>query len=400
MADAPGAAVPSLGVAHLVEQLIVGGAETLAVRLANARAARSRPTRLYTLKTGGDLVRRIDPGVDHSDLDLDRGSIRRPWSFVSGTLGGRRALADRLRNDGIDVIQTHLPEANFWGLMLTWGSPCSVVATVHSNDEFHYGEGDGAGRRALRRRAYRSICARCAAVVAVSDRVRDSLIRDLDLPDALAARVVVVPNGVAMPTAVADEDLTDLRRDLGLAPDDRVLLGAGRLTALKNFEDLIEVTARLGKAGVSVTTLIAGEGEQREELTATAARRGVADRVRFLGVRHDLDRLHQLADVFVLPSRWEGLPLVLLEAMAAATPVVGYRIDGTADVISHQGEGLLAPAYDVSMLTASVGTLLADAALNDRLGRAGRDLVAARYDFQGTQERLEAIYLAAAGANQ
>ncbi len=395
MAADPGPGHDAIRVAHLVEQLVVGGAETLAVRLANARAAVPQPTRLYTLKSGGALAARVADGVPLTDLDLDRGSVRRPWSFLTGAMGGRRALADRASADRIDVLQTHLPEANFWGLMLSWNAPCALVATVHSNDEFHYGEGDGVGRRALRRRAYRSICGRCDAVVAVSDRVRDSLIRELDLDDRLAARIAVVPNGVTVPDTASDQEIDDLRRALDLQPDHRILLGAGRLTALKNFGDLIEATARLTEAGVKVTCLIAGEGEDHEALSADIARRGLDGRVRLLGARRDLDRLHQLSDVFVLCSRWEGLPLVLLEAMAAGRPVVGYRIDGTADVVTHDREGLLVPAYDVSELTSAIGGLLADAAQRQRLGTAGRQLVTARYDLRRTLAGLEAVYATA-----
>jgi len=171
----------ALGVVDLVERLTVGGAETLAVRLANARAATGKPTGLYTLQPGGGLAGRIAPAVEVRSLDLARGSVRRPWSFLAGAVGGRRALTRRLAAGGVSVLQTHLPEANFWGLMLTWRRPCSVVATVHSNDEFHYGDDDSAARRNLRRRAYRLVIVRCEAVVAVSDRMRDSLIRELAL---------------------------------------------------------------------------------------------------------------------------------------------------------------------------------------------------------------------------
>ena len=386
----------ALGVVHLVERLTVGGAETLAVRLANARAATGKPTGLYTLQPGGGLAGRIAPAVEVRSLDLARGSVRRPWSFLAGAVGGRRALTRRLAAGGVSVLQTHLPEANFWGLMLTWRRPCSVVATVHSNDEFHYGDDDSAARRNLRRRAYRLVIDRCDAVVAVSDSVRDSLIRELALSPRLADRIAVVPNGVEIPEPLDHAARRALRQSLDIPPDEPVLLGAGRLTALKNFDHLVAIAARLREAGIAVTTLIAGEGEEHDGLAAAIDQHGLAGRVRLLGVRDDLDRLQQIADVFVLPSRWEGLPLVLLEAMAAATPVVSYSIDGVVEVIEDGRAGLLAPPGDEEALARAVSDLLADPERRARLGTAGRALVADQYGLQRSVAALEEIYTAVA----
>jgi len=389
----PGAAP---GVVHLVERLTVGGAETLAVRLANARAATGKPTSLYTLQPGGGLAGRVASAVEVQSLDLVRGSVRRPWSFLAGAVGGRRALAHRLAASGVSVLQTHLPEANFWGLMLTWRRPCSVVATVHSNDEFHYGDGDSAASRDLRRRAYRLVIDRCDAVVAVSESVRESLIRELALTPRLADRIAVVANGVEIPEPLDHAARRALRQSLDIPPDEPVLLGAGRLTALKNFDHLVGTAARLRDARVAVTTLIAGEGEEHEALAAAIDQQGLTGRVRLLGVRDDLDRLHQIADVYVLSSRWEGLPLVLLEAMAAATPVVSYGIDGVVEVIEDGREGLLAPPGDEEALAQAVADLLADPERRARLGTAGRALVTDQYSLQRSVASLEEIYSAVA----
>lgn len=376
---------------QLLEKLVVGGAENLAVRVAGVRAASDLPSLVYALQGGGALGERLPADVVLRELGIGRSSVRWPPAFAASVWRGRRILLDQLAADRVDVVQTHLPEANFWGLLLARSGRVGVVATVHNNLEFHYGDDDGPLRRALRRRAYRAVIDRCDAVVTVSAAVRDSLVAALDLPARAADRLVVVPNGVAVPPP--REGVREaVRRELDVPADEPLLLGAGRLTAQKNFGDLVDLAAGLRDRGVAANTIIAGEGEDRPALEARVVERGLAGRVRLLGVRDDLDRLLQAADLFVLSSRWEGLPLVLLEAMAARCPVAGYAIAGTRDVIDDGRHGVLAPVGDVSRLTALVADLLADPARRERMGREARTLVRDHHDIDQVVARLNDLY--------
>jgi glycosyltransferase involved in cell wall biosynthesis len=378
-------------VAQLVERLRVGGAENLAVRLANGRAAGDAPTHLYALQPGGALAPRVAPEVVLRDLDVRRASIRRPPAFLASVVAGRRTLRRRLDRDGVQILQAHLPEANFWSLLTTGQRRPRVIATVHNNDEFHYGEDDGPLRRRLRRAAYRLIVERCAAVVTVSERVRDSLVGELDLPPRLAGRLVVVPNGVTVP-GLDPTVRAHVRAELGIPDGSTLLLGAGRLTEQKNFAALVDLAAALRAGGRPVRTVIAGEGEQRSMLEERIADLGLDPEVRLLGVRDDLERLFQAADVFVLSSRWEGLPLVLLEAMAAGCPVAGFAIDGTREVVEDGRHGLLAPMDDVSTLAGRIAAVLDEPDRLAAMGAAARAHVQAHHDFADVLARLEALY--------
>ncbi|MBD3221234.1 glycosyltransferase [bacterium] len=378
-------------VAQLVERLRVGGAENLAVRLANGRAADGAPTHLYALQPGGALAARVAPAVALRDLDVRRASIRRPHAFLASVVAGRRTLCRCLDRDGVQILQAHLPEANFWSLLATGHGRPHVIATVHNNDEFHYGEDDGPLRRRLRRAAYRLILERCAAVVTVSARVRDSLVAELDLPSRLAGRLVVVPNGVTVP-APDPAGRDRVRAELGVPDDTVLLLGAGRLTEQKNFAALVDLAAALRADGRAVRTVIAGEGEQRPPLEARIADLGLDREVRLLGVRDDLDALFEAADLFVLSSRWEGLPLVLLEAMAAGCPVAGFAIDGTREVVEDGRHGLLAPLDDVATLAARIAGVLDDPGRLRAMGTAAREHVQAHHDFADVLARLEELY--------
>ncbi len=386
-------------VAQLIETMAMGGAERLAVQIANARAEAGDVSHLYVLTAAGVLSERIAPGVRVRYLGLERAPIGRPLAFGASLLRGYRTLARQVERDGIRVMQTHLPAGNFWGLLLAWRRRCAVVATIHNNEEFRYGQQAQALRYRLRRRAYRGLLDRAAAVVAVSEEVKQSLLEELRVPEddrLRRARVAVVPNGVEIPAPLPQEMLAQARARHGILPDEPLVLGAGRLTEQKNFAALIDAAALLRASGVRCRFLIAGDGPQRAYLTRRAADLGLDGQVLLPGTVTDLQELMQGADVFALPSLWEGLPLVLLEAMACGLPVAGSRIRGVAEVVEDGVSGLLCEPGDVPCLAAALRSLLGDARLRASCGAAGLEIVKRHYDFARVARELGEIYRRAA----
>ena len=138
---------------------------------------------------------------------------------------------------------------------------------------------------------------------------------------------------------------------------------------------------------------IAGEGADRESLERISRRLGLADRVRFLGRRTDSPDLLAACDVFVLPSRREGLGVASLEAMAAARPVVASRVGGLAEAVVHERTGLLVPPGDPRALGEALIRLLRDDALRERLGAAGPDRIAEGFAAEQMIEAYEKLYL-------
>jgi glycosyltransferase involved in cell wall biosynthesis len=128
--------------------------------------------------------------------------------------------------------------------------------------------------------------------------------------------------------------------------------------------------------------LLVGDGPMRGELEALAARLGVAESVHFAGYQPRPERYLATMDVFALTSRMEGLPLAILEALAAGVPVVGSNVGGVPDLIEHGRTGLLFPSGDEVTLTSLLNVVLADPARASALGAAGRDEVFARYDLR------------------
>ena len=189
-ARSSGAGTP-LRVAQLVVNLGMGGAQQLAVQIANARARAGDASHVICMTDPGPLSERILPEVPVHYLHYYRASIRHPWRFLTSLAEGYRLLARLLRQEGIRVVQSHLPGANLWALVMTLRGLCRAIPTVHNNREFVYTDDITWVGRLGRRFGYRLMLRRCPAVVAVSAAVRDSLVQELALGEREQSRLQI-----------------------------------------------------------------------------------------------------------------------------------------------------------------------------------------------------------------
>jgi glycosyltransferase involved in cell wall biosynthesis len=173
---------------------------------------------------------------------------------------------------------------------------------------------------------------------------------------------------------------------LGLTPEQPVVMTVGRLIVMKGQRYLVDSVPRLLERWPDLTLLLVGDGHLRGDLTRHAADLGVSSAVRLLGHRADARMLLDAADVFVLPSIHEGMPLAAMEAMDAGLPVVGTDVIGTAEVVADGETGLLVPPRDPEALATALGTLLSDADLRGRYASAARQ----RYVQHFTSARMAA----------
>jgi len=378
-------------IAQLVETLDAGGAEALAVDIAGALAARGHDSHLVVARGDGPFFDRLSPSVAFHDLDRPRRDGNQVYRILY-FLETCRRLESLLRAHRIEVLQTHLPKANFLGLVMAWRGVCRVYPTVHNNREFDYGDGAGRVRRALRRAGYRRMLKECNGVIAVSDQVRDSLADQLGVQPDQRARILVVPNGVRPAAPVTTAERSRLRASLGVTDEQVLIVGAGRLTRQKNFARLIEALGHLEPAGADWRCVIAGDGELRSEHEAQIAAASWGSRIRLIGLYGDVPGLFAAADIFCLPSLFEGLPLVLLEAMGAGLPTVAFAIAGVTDVVTEGVQACLAAPDDAEALARALAALLVDAPQRRRLGIAARAQVEARHSFDAVLNRLEQVY--------
>lgn len=233
----------------------------------------------------------------------------------------------------------------------------AIIATEQLMLEFPFGRSARYQQRLVARRVDR--------FVAVSDHVARSLAA-LGWP---ADKLTVIPNAIDVGRfAFGDERVARSHA----AP---IVLTVARLDNQKGHEYLIEAADALPE----VRVLIAGDGPERARLEELARRSPASSRIEFLGARRDIPELLAGCDVFVLPSLFEGLPLAVLEAMAAGRPVVASDIGGIDEIVIPEMTGLLVPPRDAGALAAAVRRLLDDPGLGHRLGEQAHELVRSRY---------------------
>jgi glycosyltransferase involved in cell wall biosynthesis len=220
--------------------------------------------------------------------------------------------------------------------------------------------------------------------IAVSHDVAARLHQILHIPDR---KIDIVHN--AIPLGPLNRPINGTLRAALTGPIERpIVLTSARLTLQKGHSYLLQAAALIPEA----LFVFAGDGPERVNLEAQAAEHGLSSRVRFLGYRQDIPDLLACCDLFVLPSLFEGLPLSILEAMAAGKPVIASAIGGNDEAIIDGETGLLVPQADPVALAQAIRTVLSDSALSRHLGEAGRTRVNREFSAETMVEHVVRIY--------
>ena len=248
------------------------------------------------------------------------------------------------------------------------------------------GQPHSAGQKLLKRRELE----RADAVTAVCGAVAESLVRDYGVP---RERVRVVPNGADPPDEAAEHPAARrLRAGLGASALKPLWVCAARLEEQKGHAVLLEALAEARRRGLGFVVALAGDGSLRASLERRVAELGLTDCVRFLGMVEEIGPLLAAADAVVMPSRWEGLPLTLLEALARARPVVASAVGGIPEVIEDRLSGRLVPPGDAFALAEALEWLHRRADLAAALGREGAARVRERYTWEHVVQSFEEVY--------
>lgn len=365
-------------VLHVTRSLVAGGAERVVVEYALGHDRDRYEAEVCCLAGAGHLEESLrERGVlVHVVSRSDRLGLR---SIIS--------LARLIRRGRFDVVHNHNSGPAHVGVPAAiLGRARAVVRTAHN-----------VSVEAPRARLLLSRMAglREDAQIAVSEAVRESQLRAGMIP---APRFVTIRNGIDDRRLAVDRTRDDVRAELGIAPEEVACLAVGSLTRQKNYPDLLKVAERVADTDPAARFLVAGAGPLEDELVTLSRELGLADSVRFLGERLDVPLLLRAADIFVLASSWEGLPITILEAMAAGVPCVATAVGGTPEAITDGVSGYVVPAGDVADMAAAIARLADDPGLRARMAREARAKYERSFSGAGMVRQTEALYeLALAG---
>jgi glycosyltransferase involved in cell wall biosynthesis len=354
----------------VIGSLGVGGGERVALDLASGQKRRGAHVIAVSLEEPADGAMAAEYGAHGVDVVRVR---KRPGG-VDPSLWWR--LSRVFVQHGINIVHTHNPPP------LIYGAPASFFARAACVHTKHGANAMPARRRVLARAAARF----CRAYVAVSETTAAEAARDRDVG---GEKLSTIENGIDL-TRFAPSAATraDMRAALGLSPDAYVVGTVGRLVREKRQLALVQAMAPL--LSPKVRLVIVGEGAERAAVER--ARDALGERAAFvslLGARADAPRIYAALDLFALSSDSEGLPLVVIEAMASGLPVVSTAVGGIPAAVVDGVTGALVPAGDVDALSRRLGELAASPALGVRWGAEGRRRALARY----SAERMVDDYL-------
>jgi len=367
---------PSLRIALMLETDGPGGAENVLFDLAEA------------LRDRGHTVCPIGPEHGNGWLGAKlRASGFETHSFDQTQMLDWRLIRHlkRLFNDlNVDVIHCHEFVSAIYGGTAARLARRPHVLTMHGNQTMC----DAWRRRVVLRCAFRG----SHAVVAVSESTKVQLDRDLGLsPES----VRVIRNGV--PIRVGQGE--GIRQELGMRDGEILILAVGNLLERKGHIFLLRALQKLQEDGLSEPwrLAIAGGrgGEERSKLEAFIAEHGLSERVHILSYRNDIPDLLAAADLFVMPSLWEGLPLSIIEAMLMGVAVIASDTSGIPEAIVSEEHGLLVPPGDADRLAEALGRLLRDTELRKRLASGGRSRALAEFTIDAMADSYENLFHAA-----
>lgn len=355
-------------VAILLPRLCIGGAERLALaELQYLHAHSNCSIELHVVHEAGPLLGDFTKiGVPIKIWNTPHRDVRLFINFV-------RLLA-YLKKERFTLIHSHL----HW-----WGAWLGILGNIRKITTFHIMNSP---------KTHLANAKFYDKVICCGQRVFDMLRMHIS-----EDRLVVVNNAVPIPEIVEDEvqaqrDRT--RNKIGITQSNTAVLSIGRLVHQKGYDILLDAFSMVSREHPQAMLIIAGDGQERARLEQQAQRLGIGEKVKFLGVVMDVAQLYLASDMYVNSSRYEGLPMTLLEAMSYKKCVIASAIAENAEIIDHGKTGMTALPEDPGSLAQTMSLVIADRDLRDMLGQAGYEFLRNNYSIDKHCKALEEIYLA------
>jgi L-malate glycosyltransferase len=369
--DAAVSAMPAVRVVHVVYELRHGGMELGVLKLTNALDATRIQSAICSTRPAPALRHLAGPGVRLFELD------RRPKGNDPRVAWSLYAL---FRRERPHIVHTHA-----WGTLLEG----VIAARLARVPIVVHGE-HGTLQVSMRQRWPQRLAWSCVdQVLSVSSRLGERMAREVGFP---VGRIRTIRNGVDV-ARFRRVEKAEARAALGVPAEGFVAVTVGRLVRVKDHARLLDAVARLRQDGLPVTLLIAGDGPLKSDLEQQSERLGMQKHVHMLGHRQDVEIVLAAGDVFVLPSRSEGLSNTILESMAAGLPVVATRVGGADEMVIDGRTGILVRPECIDDLVTALRAVMSNPSMCYAMGQAGRERVEAEFDIAKMAREYESLYL-------
>jgi len=376
-------------VVHIITKLELGGAQQNTLyTVANLDRKRFRP--VLVCGPGGELYETA-ANIDGCEFHTARSLVRniRPLKDIQALIELYFLLRKVTRDSGAGpvIVHTHSSKAGILGRIAAYMAGIEFI--VHTIHGFGFNDRQTAFRRGLFILAEKLVSPVTDRFVAVAE---DNIEKGVSERIFSRERACVIRSGID--TAYFAETGTgsaDVRSSTGIPETAPVACMVSCLKPQKSPLDFVRVAYEVLKEVPEAHFIHAGDGELRKDMVREAARLGVGERLHMMGWRTDVREIIHASDVLVLTSLWEGLPKVVLQAMASGRPVVATTVDGTPEVVSDGENGYLCEPLDVGCMADRVVSLLKDSVLAHRMGEAGKAMVG-EFDEGIMLKNIEKLY--------
>lgn len=366
--------MPKIKVIHLVDDLRCGGLESVVAMLARFHNKEKFDVEVWCVAAGGEVADQlIKEGKTVRILGIR--NYYNPFNILK--------LAALFREHKPDVIHTHIYFASTISRIAAQLTHVPVVITHMHNVYLHYNKRNLWIDRLLSHISDQVVC--CSK--AVEDFV-------LNIEKVNPGKVVTIYNGIDMDRFDIPFDRENLKQSLNIQNNEFVIINVAFLMEKKGHKYLFEAVVRLKKEYPNIKCLVVGYGSSQEEgdIRNYPQKLGIDDRVVFLGLRNDVPELLRIANVFVLSSLTEGLPLALIEAMAAGLPIVSTHVGGVGEVVEDQKTAILVKPQDPEAIYKAIKSLIDNPPMGKKLGEAAFAVSRKKFHCREMIRQIEKIY--------
>lgn len=361
---------------HLISSLDRGGAENHLRDLVKGQRELGHEISIGFLRNNGEL-RNV---FEEMGCTVSGPFITEGYLSFSSILRIRSFIVDSCA----DLLHTHMPPASLFGVLASIGLKIPWVASLHNDERFV----ELPGQRILGRLIYN----KAQQLAAISSAVKNFTIKEFYLADN--APISVIPYGIDLTPYenVPANDVVKLKREWATDENCFVIGTIARLTTQKSLDTLINSIAKLKEQQKKIKLVIVGAGPLEEQLKSLTTDLKLENDIIFAGRRSDIPTVLKSFDLFVLPSIYEGLGLVLLESMAAGTPIIASRVSAIPEIVVESETGLLFEKKDINELSSKIAMIIENPDLRVKFNKAGIKRVKEVYSLKNMLDQTEIVY--------